>query len=449
MAKNGEPVVVVGAGFAGLSAAVRLAGEGRKVVLVEATGKGGGRSRSFAHNGSGWELDNGQHLMMGCYFETLAFLRAIGAEHGVQFQRNLAIDMVKPGGGRVKLRCPALPAPLHLAAGLLSMRGIGVVSKAAALRVGLVLRGEVARPDDNETCDAWLRRLGQTQGIRGAFWEPLIWAVLNDDPLVASAAMLVAVLERAFLGTRDASRLGVPKVPLSRLYVENAMQYLRDRGAEIRVAQPMRGIEIDGDGVKAVVLRSGDRVETRTVVSAVPPNPLLDALPESARRHPVFADAARLGVSPIINLWAFVDRPLFREPFVGLIGSPLHWLFDRSRIEGRDEPGRVLMNATISAARGMVDDRPELLMDLFKAEMQRYFPDKPFELLDYKVVKEKRATISHAAGTYQRRPETVSPVKGLYLAGDWVRTGLPATIESACQSGHDAAAAVLQRRMPS
>lgn len=448
MAENGQPVVVVGAGFAGLAAAVRLAGEGRKVTLVEATGKGGGRSRSFAHNDSGWELDNGQHLMMGCYFETLAFLRAIGAEHGVHFQRNLSIDMVKPGGGRVKLRCPALPAPLHLAAGLLSMRGIGVVSKAAALRVGLLLRGEVARPDDNETCDAWLRRLGQTQGIRGAFWEPLIWAVLNDDPLVASAAMLVAVLDRAFLGTRDASRLGVPKVPLSRLYVEHALTYLRERGAEIRLAQPMRGIEVDADGVQAVVLRNGDRLETRNVVTAVPPGPLLDALPDAARRHPVFADAAKLGSSPIINLWAFVDRPLFRESFVGLIGSPFHWLFDRSRIEGRDEPGKVLMNATISAARGMVDDRPELLMDLFKAEMGRYFPGVTFDLLGYKVVKEKRATISHAAGTYQRRPETVSPVKGLYLAGDWVRTGLPATIESACQSGHDAAAAVLQRRMP-
>jgi hypothetical protein len=323
-----------------------------------------------------------------------------------------------------------------------------MMSKAAALRVGLLLRGEVVRPDDNETCDAWLRRLGQTQGIRGAFWEPLIWAVLNDDPLVASAAMLVAVLERAFLGTRDASRLGVPKVPLSRLYVEHAMTYLRERGVQIRVAAPMRGLELEGDGVRAVVLRDGDRIETRTVVTAVPPRPLLDALPESARRHPVFADAGRLGSSPIINLWAFVDRPLFREPFVGLIGSPLHWLFDRSRIEGRDDPGKVLLNATISAARGMVDDRPELLMDLFKAEMQRFFPGAQFDLLGYKVVKEKRATISHAAGTYQRRPETVSPVRGLYLAGDWVRTGLPATIESACQSGHDAAAAVLQRRMP-
>jgi uncharacterized protein with NAD-binding domain and iron-sulfur cluster len=84
-------------------------------------------------------------------------------------------------------------------------------------------------------------------------------------------------------------------------------------------------------------------------------------------------------------------------------------------------------------------------MDTFKSEMKRFFPDKPFSVLSYKVIKEKKATISHAAGTYQRRPETVSPIKGLYLAGDWVRTGLPATIESACQSGHDAATEILER----
>ena len=442
-----EPIVVVGAGFAGLSAAVRLADAGRRVIVVEATSKGGGRSRSFLHPDSGHELDNGQHLMMGCYRETLAFLRTIGTEHEVEFQRNLAIDMVKPGGRRVKLRCPALPAPLHLAAGLLTMRGLGVVHKAAALRAGLLLQGEIARPDDNETCDAWLRRLGQTQGIRGAFWDPLIWAVLNDDPLVASAAMLVAVLERAFMGTRDASRLGVPRVPLSRLYVEDALAHLRRRGAEIRLAQPMRAIEVDAEGVAAVVLRAGDRIPSRTVITAVPPRPLLDALPEAARRHPVFADIAHLGASPIINLWAFVDRAPFPDvPFLGLVGSPLHWLFDRNAIEGRDDDRRVLLNATISGARGLVDDRPEALMELFRAEMARYFPGPPLVVHGYKVVKEKRATISHAAGTYHRRPTTVSPIRGLLLAGDWVRTGLPATIESACQSGHDAAAAALEGR---
>jgi predicted NAD/FAD-dependent oxidoreductase len=210
----------------------------------------------------------------------------------------------------------------------------------------------------------------------------------------------------------------------------------------------MRTIEVDADGVRAVVLRTGERIETRCVVTAVPPKPLLDALPEAALRHPVFTDAAQLGASPIINVWAFCEGALFRDvPFLGLIGSPIHWLFDRNQIEGRDERS-VLLNATISGARGMVDDRPENLTDMFRTEMGRYFPGAQCKIVSAKVIKERRATISHAAGTYQRRPATVSPVRGLYLAGDWVRTGLPATIESACQSGHDAAAAVLERRTP-
>ena len=439
-----RPVVIVGAGFAGLSAAVRLAGAGRKVIVVEATGGGGGRSRSFQHPASGLELDNGQHLMMGCYRETLAFLRAIGNERAVSFQRNLAVDMVKPGGARVRLRCPALPAPIHLGAGLATMRGIGLIDKACALRAGVMLRHEAARPDDNETCDDFLRRLGQTQGIRNAFWDPLIWAVLNDDPLVASAAMLVAVLERAFLGTRDDSRLGVPRVPLSRLYVHDALEQLRQRGAELRLGQPMRAIEADAEGVSAVLLRSGERIAARTIISTVPPQPLLDALPDAARRHPVFQDVAKLDVSPIINLWLVLDRSPFRDvPFLGLIGSPLHWLFDKSRIEGHDD-GQVLLNCTISGARGLVDDRPATLLELAKSELRRYFPDRPVQVRAHKIVKEHKATISHAAGTTQWRPATRSPVPGLLLGGDWVRTGLPATIESACQSGHDAAAAVLE-----
>jgi len=439
----GPPVVVIGAGFAGLAAAVRLVDAGRRVILFEATRHGGGRSRSFDHD-SGMQLDNGQHLMMGCYYETLAFLRTIGRENAVSFQRNLELDMVKPGGKRIKLRCPALPAPLHLAAGLLTMRGLGPLHKASALRIGMFLRGEVVRPDDNETCDAWLRRLGQTEGIRGAFWDPLIWAVLNDDPLVVSAAMLVAVLERAFMGTRDASRLGVPRVPLSRLYVDDSVAYLRARGADLRFGQSIRTIECDDRGVASVTTRAGETIETREVVTAVPPAALLDVLPAAVLRHPVLQDVAKLTTSPIINLWLFLDRPLWAEiPFLGLVGSPLHWLFDRTRIEGIEDGGRVLVNCTISGARGFVDDAPQTLVDLFVAEAARYFPGNGVRVLESKVVKEKRATISHAAGTYHRRPETRSPVAGLFFAGDWVRTGIPATIESACQSGHMAAAAVL------
>lgn len=442
--------IVIGGGLAGLAAAVRIAEAGREVITLEATKAGGGRSRSFHDKVTGREIDNGQHLMMGCYRETLAFLRAIGApEHAIDFQRNLSMTMIKPGGGRIELSCPPLPAPLHLAAGLLRMRGLGVLHRAAALRAGLLLRGEIERPDDNETCDAWLRRLGQTRAIRAAFWEPLIWAVLNDDPLVASAAMLVAVIERAFMSTRDDSALGVPRQPLSQIYVDRAVEWIRDRGGEVRFAAAARAIELDGDGrVRGVTLKSGETVEANSVITAVPPHALLELLPAAARDHLVFRDVARLETSPIVNFWVTLAEPLLDRPFVGLVASPLHWLWDRDRIEaGRDARASrrsdSLLSVTISGARSFVNDQPEALRELLIGELARFFPHAKPEIKAFRVVKEKRATISHAAGTYQRRPAIVSPIPGLLLAGDWVRTGIPATIESAVQSGHQAAAHAL------
>jgi len=437
-----ERVLILGAGLAGLSAAVRLAEAGRQVTVLEATKAGGGRARSFPDAATGRELDNGQHLLMGCYRETLAFLRAIDSVDGIYFQRNLSVHMFKPGGKKMALDCPALPAPLHLATGLLTMRGLGLLDKAAALRAGLLLRGEVARPDDNETCDSWLRRLGQTPALRNAFWEPLIWGTLNDDPLVSSAAMFTAVLERAFLSTRDASRLGVPKVPLSRLYVDQALAYLRAHGGEVRVGEPVRTLDVTGTQITGVTLKSGERIEAGAVISAVPPHAFLDLLSGTWPAHPVYQDIARLKTSPIVNLWFTVDKAPFTEPFIGLVGSPLHWMFNRSQIEG-SEGGDVLMNCTISSARACIDDPPEALQELLRGELERYFPGKVPTIRMFRAIKEKRATISHAAGTYHWRPETLGPIRGLYMAGDWVRTGLPATIESAVQSGHDAAKAVL------
>jgi hypothetical protein len=286
---------------------VRLAEAGRRVLVFEATRAGGGRARSFPDAATGRELDNGQHLMMGCYLETLAFLRTIDSTDGIYFQRNLSVRMVKPGGKRMSLDCPALPAPLHLATGLLTMRGLSLLDKAAALRAGLVLRGEVQRPDDNETCDSWLRRLGQTAALRNAFWDPLIWGTLNDDPLVSSAAMFTAVLERAFLSTRDASRLGVPKVPLSRLYVDQSVAYLRARGSEVRVAEPIRALQTQGSRITGVILKSGETITASTVISAVPPHAFLELLTGTWPSHPVYQDIARLKTSPIVNLW-FTSR---------------------------------------------------------------------------------------------------------------------------------------------
>ncbi len=435
---------MIGGGLAGLAAATRLMDTGHQVTVLEAAKYGGGRSRSFHDPVLDREIDNGQHLMMGCYHETQSFLRTIGTEDdAVYYQRNLAVKMVKPGGVLVDFSCPALPAPFHLAAGLVGMRGVGIWAKATALRAGLMLRNEVVRPDDSETCDAWLQRMGQTPELRSAFWEPLIWAVLNEDPLVASAAMLVAVLDRAFMSTRDASRLGVPRRPLSRLYVDHACEFLRRKGATLEFGAAVREIRMSAGRAVGVRLKDGRTLDADNLISAIPPHALLAILPGHATQHWAFVDVQRLGTSPIINLWALVDRPVFDGPFVGLVGSPLHWIFDRDQIEPSPKSEGHLLSVTISGARSYVDDSPSALEGLFESELRRYFPRRPFELRKFRVVKERRATISHAAGTYHRRPETKSPVPGLLLAGDWTRTGLPATIESAVKSGHDAAAVIL------
>lgn len=436
--------IVIGGGLAGLAAATRLMDTGHHVTLLEAAKHGGGRSRSFHDPVLDREIDNGQHLMMGCYHETQSFLRTIGTEDdAVYYQRNLAVKMVKPGGVLVDFACPALPAPFHLAAGLVGMRGVGLWAKATALRAGLMLRNEVVRPDDTETCDAWLRRMGQTLELRSAFWEPLIWAVLNEDPLVASAAMLVAVLDRAFMSTRDASRLGVPKRPLSRLYVDHACEFLRRKGATLEFGAAVREIRMSAGRAVGVRLKDGRTLDADNLISAIPPHALLAVLPEHATQHWAFVDVQRLRTSPIINLWALVDRPLFEGPFVGLVGSPLHWVFDRDQIDPNPRSEGHLLSVTISGARSYVEDSPSALEGLLESELRKYFPQRAFELRKFRVVKERRATISHAAGTYHRRPETKSPVPGLLLAGDWTRTGLPATIESAVKSGHDAAAVIL------
>lgn len=443
-------VLVVGGGLAGMATAVLLAEAGVGVTLVEATSHGGGRARSYFDKGFDREIDNGQHVVMGCYRETHRLLDRLGIDRHdvISYQRNLTLDLVRAGGTPVRFRCPALPAPLHLAAGLTSMRGVGLTPKLAALRMGLSIREEVRRPDDNETCDAWLRRLGQGEGIRAVFWDPLIWSVLNDDPLIASAAMLLAVIERAFMSTRDASCLGVPKLPLSQVYLDRGLAFLRERGATLHLGKRAAKLLVRGDRVAGVLLRDGSTIAADTVVLAVPHQAVADLLPESLARHAMFRDMERLRVSPIVNLWATVDRPLFGTlPFVGLIGSPLHWIFDRDRIErpnGRARNKSVLLSTTLSGARSFVDDDADTLQRVFVDEVRRYFPQSRFEVLHFRAIKEKRATISHAAGTYAFRPDMRTPLGGLLLAGDWVKTGLPATIESAVQSGHQAGAAVLE-----
>ncbi len=434
-------VIVIGAGFAGLAAAVRLADAGARVTVLERRGILGGRACSFREPESGTVVDNGQHLFMRCYGETLAFLRRLGTDGRIAFQPRLEVEMI---GERqsARLACPALPAPFHLLAGLLGFDGVPLGARLRLLRgaaaVARTARGGRAAEAalETTTVDAWLTRLGQPAEARRVFWDPLTLATLNDVPEVVSARWLLAVVRRAFLSGPRGGDLGVAEVGLSDLYTEQARALIEAAGGSVRTHAAVSALEVAGDRVVAVRLAGsdrgpGERLAADAVVAAVPHRVLPALLPPALAARPPFDGLARLGASPIVSFHLWYDRPVVAHPFVGLLDSPLHWLFDRGSH----------VTAVTSGARDLVGRPHADLLALAGREVARLLPGaREARLVRGHVIKEPFATPSLAPGAGALRPGAKTPLANLVLAGDWTATGLPGTIEGAVQSGHAAAA---------
>ncbi len=438
-------VIVIGAGFAGLSAAVRLAERGARVLVIEERRRLGGRAMAFPDPQSGEIVDNGQHVIFGCYHETFAFLRAVGTEDAVALDTRLDLEIIDRAGDRSRLRSIALPPPFHLVGGLLRWSALGGRDRLAALRLGLVLRrlhrAQTAAPADgdqatDQTVDAWLSAHGQTPRLHEVLWEPLAVAALNQSPAVASAAPFVEVLTRMFGGGPRDAAIGLPRRPLDELYAEPARRCLERGGHPIRCGVPAR-LAVEGDLAVGVDLRD-ERVASGAVISSVP----WFAFPAVAGHVPSLASiadaAAKMDSSPIVTVNVWLDRPLTTAPFVGLPGRRFQWMFDKARLFGEQASHVSLVSSGAEELVGLSNDA---LIEIARTELAAAFPAS-WSVIRATAVREKRATFS-LAPKQPRRPAAETPVGNFFLAGDWTDTRLPATIESAVLSGHRAAALAL------
>ena len=444
-------VIVIGAGVAGLAAATALAEGGARVLVVEARGILGGRASAFRDNVTGDLVDNGQHVILGCYHETFRFLRRVGADNAVRLQASLEVPTVDRGGVRSVLRCPALPAPLHLLAGLLGWSALGWRDRASAFRVAPALvrarrraaRGQDAGPElADETVDAWLERHRQSPRLRALLWEPLAVAALNQDVRSATAAPFVRVVGAVFGGRPAEAAIGIPAVPLSELFGTPAERYLAERGGLVRRHAPAR-LVLAGRMVVGIEVR-GERIRAGTVVAAVPWHAWrtlvadVDAGPVAALR----AAAVARRPSPIVTVNLWLDRTVLDVPFLSLPGRRFQFVFDRTRPE---RSGPAHLSLVSSGADDVLRQPSDRLVSTAFAELRAAVPEaRGAALVRGSVVREPRATFSLAPGE-PPRPRNRTPATGLWLAGDWTDTGLPATIESAALSGHRAAAEILGR----
>jgi squalene-associated FAD-dependent desaturase len=432
-----------------MAAAVRLTRLGVRVLLLEQRGHLGGRAYSLTDDASGDTFDNGQHVFTGAYDATLQLLRELGTDDRISFQPELRLDLRDTDGPPASLRCPSLPAPLHLLMGLLRLPGLGIGDRVAALRMGAALR-RAMRPDAATELDAlsaseWLARNGQTHRLQRMLWAPLTMAIVNETPDRASAWPLARALAESFLGSRARSRMGIPSMGLSALFEPALKTLLEQNGGQLRTGARITGLEMapyhDGERLAAVV--AGEtREEVDGAVLAVPHHAVAALLPAAWRQQPPFADLGSLGHAPIVSIHLWLDRETLAEPFVGLLGTAAQWVFNRRHLAG-DVNGHAL-SVVYSAAHREAELSADALVEECLEELRRLIPPvRQAQLLGSRVVKERRATFSARPGTDALRPGPQTPIRSLVLAGDWTDTGLPATIEGAVRSGFRAAENVL------
>jgi squalene-associated FAD-dependent desaturase len=447
--------IVIGAGFAGLSAATRMTRDGARVLVLEARTRLGGRATAFADRETGDLVDNGQHVLLGCYTATFDFLREIEALGHVRVQPQLAVTTIDLAGHRSRLVCPSLPAPLHLLAGVVEWDGVGWRDKLAALRMAAPLRlaqraarGEaVIAASPGETVEAWLVRHGQTDRLREMLWHPLALAALNQPAEVAAAPLFARVLAEMFeaksgVGPEPAA-IVLPTTPLHLMYAEPARRYIEAHGGQVRTGAAARVVVKDGvnggveGGSVAGVDVGSERLMSDVVVAAVPWFALADAFESApAALAAILLNARAMASSPIVTVNLWFDRAVLDEPFVGLPGRTMQWAFETREI-GAGAGSHLSMVS--SGASRLVGHTNQALIGLAHDELVAALPRaRAARLVRAAVVREPRATFSLAPGQ-PSRPSTVTPVRGLFLAGDWIDTGLPATIESAVRSGHAAA----------
>jgi squalene-associated FAD-dependent desaturase len=354
--------------------------------------------------------------------------------------------MVDREGHKTRLDCSGMPAPLHLIAGLFDWPALTWNDRWSALGMAGAIRAarREAEGDERrhaaspgETVENFLVRNGQTPRLREMLWDPLALAALNQHPAVAAAPPFARVLGEMFGADPRGAAIALPTRPLDAMYAVPAREYIEARDGSVRTSMPAK-VRIEGGRVAGVSAGS-ETWTTRVVISAVPWFSLADLFEGDIELlAPVLEASRRTAASPIVTVNLWFDRPVLDEPFIGLPGRTMQWVFDKRLVVGDAASHLTLVSSGAEDVVGMTNVD---LIHLALRELTSAIPAAAdAQIVNATVVREPRATFSLAPGQ-PRRPSTTTAVSGLLLAGDWVDTGLPATIEGAVRSGHWAAQA--------
>jgi squalene-associated FAD-dependent desaturase len=422
---------VCGGGLAGIAAACEAGLRGARVTLVERRPFLGGKAFSFRDGESGADIDNGQHVYLGCCSAYIELLRRLGTLSLTTLQPALDMAVRDRSGRSARLRASPLPAPFHISPSFATYPLLTPRQKAAAVRALAALMVMQSRDvdalDDVAFAD-WLRMRGQSDAAIAGFWDLIVLPTCNDRSDRVSAALAAFVFREGLFRTRTGSAIGWSRVGLTELVDPAARTFVEKRGG-----RAMTGVGVSRVHEGRVLLTSGEDLAADRVILALPPGRAREVAPDAVPGDP------GLGSSPIVNVHLWYDRPVMSEPFVAVIDSPAQWIFNRTLMGHKPAAGHHLA-VSISGAHDEIGRSRDDLATAMQGEVEALFPKaRAAELTRVAVVKEPDATFAQGPGQGPRRPGPVTPMRGVYLAGTWTATGWPATMESAVRSGITAA----------
>jgi squalene-associated FAD-dependent desaturase len=411
-------VIVIGGGLAGLAAAAALGGEGYRIRLLEARPFLGGRATSYQTGGE--TIDNCQHVLLRCCVNLLDFYSRLGASGDIVFYREFYF--LEPGG-----RCSVMRRSLP---SFLGLHFLNLSEKLAVARALLAIRREHATRTDLEsiTMRQWLQEKRQPARAIDRFWRQVLVSAINEDLDRMAAIHGFQVFLLGFLSNPEFYQMGVPAVPLAQLYAEEAWKKLGQ--VEIIPRTSAQGVIVEDGEVRALATAGGE-LRADFYISAVP----FDRVGAFAAQ--LSLDVSPFQHSPITGIHLWFDRPITDLPHATLLDRTMQWMFNKS--------GGRYIELVVSASRSLVETKREDVIALALRDLAEFFPAvKQARLEKSHVVKEIRATFSAKPGLEAHRPGNSTSIRNLFLAGDWTRSGWPATMEGAVRSGYLAAEAVTE-----
>lgn len=447
---------VIGGGLAGLAAACGLAAYGLRVTVLESRPRLGGRAASFPDPDTGAVIDNCQHVAMGCCTAFRAFTELVGIDRLMRTEKTL--NFIGPDHSVTPFRANWWPAPFHLAR---AFGRLPYLSPRHTRQFAFGLR-RLARltEDQSEQLDwpfsQWLQHIGQPPEVVERVWHTVLVSALSESLDRIETRYARKVFVDGFLMDRQAWQVQIPNGPLDELYGRQLSDWLQRRGAQIHTSAGVESLVGRPQQIEGVRLRSGKTDAAEEFILAVPWHRVTDLLSQPLQDQLDLPLLERIQSAPISSVHLWFDRPITNLPHAVFMSGLCQWIFHRESSEMpaicRETDGSVAPHASyyyqvvISASRDLQALSQRDVIDQVVDELRAAFPAaEDAELQHGRLITEHKAVFSVLPGIDRLRPTQQTSIPNLQLAGDWTRTGWPATMEGAVRSGFHAAENILAR----